>query len=181
MSIADQAFNGTFIVGFKPTVAPNPSCCSDPGVLCANCAAKALSLAGNAQSIVVNADDDLLILPSLEAVLANEKKNRLCANCADKVRCNAVCKNGAPGIEPVGSVPSGVTGRSKLQIDAELDEEEQRAIEKEQRRRLGLSDNDDLLPLPAINWAEEVANRKNPKPSSGLQDNDLLPLPSMTY
>ena len=31
-----------FVVNYSPTTAPNPTCCSDPDVICANCAAEAL-------------------------------------------------------------------------------------------------------------------------------------------
>ena len=86
-----DAYLGTTIVGFQPTTAPNPACCSDPGVLCANCAAKALSrqgFTGNSEFVVNDEDDfdddfDEDVLPTPGADTAPTK----CGGCPHKERC----------------------------------------------------------------------------------------------
>ena len=77
----------------------------------------------------------------------------------------------------VGIGQSAPGMKSKLQIDAELEEEEYER-RKENLRRLGLSANqedDDLLIPPTINWAEDA------EPCRGCADDrqvirDLYPL-----
>ena len=61
-----NSIDSTAIAQFRPSVAPNPACCSDPRVLCPACAAKALHLAG----VTGNSDtvdrEDILPLPTMD-------------------------------------------------------------------------------------------------------------------
>jgi hypothetical protein len=50
VTIADIAFLGTQIVGFKANRPPNPGCCADAGILCARCAFAALEAQGHTQN-----------------------------------------------------------------------------------------------------------------------------------
>ena len=51
------------VVNYEPKSAPNPSCCSDPSTLCANCATTVL----NGREGEWDADDVLPVLTGFEA------------------------------------------------------------------------------------------------------------------
>lgn len=42
------------VANFHPKRAPNPACCSDPGVLCASCAMEAMGQASSANQLTLN-------------------------------------------------------------------------------------------------------------------------------
>jgi hypothetical protein len=75
-----DAYETMTVVGWKPTVPPNPRCCSDVRTLCANCAAEAFRAAPHTRNqLVLNTQqDDLLVPPTL-----NVDQEEPCVNCDD--------------------------------------------------------------------------------------------------
>ena len=58
MPFDTDTLEGFAVVGFRPTRAPNPNCCTNPTVLCRDCATLALTT-NVANNLVVNADEHL--------------------------------------------------------------------------------------------------------------------------
>lgn len=91
---------------YRNTKAPNPKCCSDPGILCPACARQALAappsklfdwresqeqISANSLSANELADEDLLPLPRVEPPAPQKRAD-------DKQK---------PGSAPAGNLPAG--------------------------------------------------------------------------
>lgn len=176
---------GMQVVGFCPTVAPNPTCCSNPSVLCVACAREALAgYTGN--RLTANWDkrsqsvknfyepesdpkfneDDFLSLPE-NAVAENEEDTGIPARAIECSNCGGS-----------GEINTDVDGTMKLLPCPVCDGSGAISTVGEQveDRLSGNILEDDTLELPTMDFLEQRSEKRTI--ATGLrEEDDILPLP----
>lgn len=128
-------YNGPYrsieVDNFDPPAPPNPSCCSDPRVLCPRCAAEALRRQGFTMNARHAIDDDILPLPSLADLLAGERGDQ---------RESEVVANGDDDLLPLPTINWTIEHQAR-----------QRKADDVTTGNVA-DDDDDILPLPILTY-----------------------------